>query len=373
MSLSRRLFMTDASAFGLLAALLPELAAAQSTGPEAAAEDVPHDSFSFWNGFFDSVNPHSPNFGKKAASRGLLNQLPDPGSATQYLHFQPDQKKLRYATDIDQDELLDHDGDVAVGIALAQFRPGNGERSLHATQLRVDTTQVRPFANLMSPLAWSAIASLVPDKSGKVSLDDLGFKSMQATQATSRILMTGGTGKLSVNISRAAPNSTFIKALNVMIKAGKVMAPIVSLPAVSVPALASFTEVLSYWENRTRFLMASNLTPAVATKNAINDPERGSRYVGLLPGEYLMVPQRHTDELAKELPNLQLAQGYLVHKDADPSLPLEKRAESAVPGVTYCSMRVSVQPVDSWIVNKKVDSTVTTKKTVVSKSSSSKK
>jgi hypothetical protein len=115
--------------------------------------------------------------------------------------------------------------------------------------------------------------------------------------------------------------------------------------------------------------MAGNLTTVVASKNAINDQERESHYIGLLPGDYLMLPQRHTDELAKELPNLDLIQGYLVRKDADPNVPLQTRAQNAVPGVTYCSMRISVQPVDSWIVQKNV--TNTTKKTTTTSTSSS--
>jgi len=60
-----------------------------------------------------------------------------------------------------------------------------------------------------------------------------------------------------------------------------------------------------------------------------------------------MVPQRHVDELAKSLPNLDLIQGYLVAKDADPNLPLPERAENSVPGVTYASMHVTVQPSDT--------------------------
>jgi cobalamin biosynthesis Mg chelatase CobN len=93
--------------------------------------------------------------------------------------------------------------------------------------------------------------------------------------------------------------------------------------------------------------MAGNLTSAVATKQAFEDPDREDRYIGLLSGDYLMLPQKHTDELAKELPNLDLIQGYLVRKDADPNLPLQTRAESAVPGITYASMRISVQPLDT--------------------------
>ena len=347
MTISRRCFVVDAPALGLLTALLPEFAAAKASAPQTSTEETPHDSYNFWNGFFDSVNPYSRNYGRKAASRGPKDQLPDPGAETQYLHYKADAKKLRYATDIDKDELLDHDGDVAVGIALSQYRPGSGETGQRASQLRVDTTQIRPFVNFLSPLAWTAIASLNPDKSGKISLDQLGFKSPQAAQGTNKILLTQGMGKLAVNVSKAPTTSVFVKALHVMIQAAKVVAPVVSLPAISVPALSAFTEALSYWEDRTKFLMAGNLITVVATKKAFGDPEREDRYLGLLSGDYLMLPQVHTEELAKELPNLDLVQGYLVRKDADPNLPLQTRAQSAVPGITYASMRVSVEPIQA--------------------------
>ena len=360
MPVSRRLFLADASALGMITALLPQLAAAQNasaqnstaTQKSAAAaatppEDLPHDSYSFWNGFYDSVNPYSGNYGSKAASRGPADQLPDPAAQTQYLHYDSDNKRLRYASDIKKEELLDHDGDVGVSIALAQFRPGAGETNLKASQLRVDTTQVHPFVNILTPLAWSAIASVSPNNAGKVSLDALGFRSPQAMEGTSKILLTEGTGKLAVNISRAAAQSMFLKALNIMIQGAKIAAPIVSLPAISVPALSTFTEMLSYWEDRTRFIMAGNLTHAVATQQALDDPDRDPAYIGLKSGDYLMVPQRHVDELAKSLPNLDLIQGYLVAKDADPNLPLPERAENSVPGVTYASMHVTVQPSDT--------------------------
>jgi hypothetical protein len=349
MSVSRRRFVTDVSALGLLTALLPELAAAQASATTAQTpeDDTPHDSYDFWNGFFDSVNPYSRNYGQPAGTRGPKDQLPDPDAETQYLHYKSDEKKLRYATDIGKDELLDHDGDVAVSISLSQFRPGNGDTNVKASQLRVDTTQIHPYMNIIAPLAWTAIASLEPDKAGKVSMDQLGFKTPQATQGTSKILFTQGTGKLAVNISRAAATSIFVKALNVIMQGTKIVAPLVTLPAISVPALSAFTEVLSYWEDRTRFVMAGNLTSAIATQQALDDPDREDHYIGLLSGDYLMLPQRHTDDLSKELPNLDLVQGYLVRKDADPNLPIASRAQSAVPGVTYASMRVSVVGLDA--------------------------
>ena len=352
MTISRRSFVMDASALGLLTALLPELAASQASTPQASAEEAPHDSYDFWNGFYDSVNPFSKNYGNKAATRGPKDQLPDPGAETQYLHYMSDQKKLRYATDINKEELLDHSGDVAVSVALSQFRPGTGDANAHPSQMRIDTTQIHPMMNILAPLAWTAIASVAPNSAGKVSLDQLGFKAIQATQGTSKILFTQGTGKLAVNISKAPSTSIFVKALNIMIAGAKIAAPMVTLPAISTPALSAFSEVMSYWEDRTRFVMAGNLTSAVATKQAFEDPDREDRYIGLLSGDYLMLPQKHVDELAKELPNLDLVQGYLVHKDADPNLPIQSRAEGALPGVTYATMRISVQAFDASSASK---------------------
>jgi hypothetical protein len=356
MTVSRRSFVLDASALGLLAALLPELAAAQASAPQVSAEEAPHDSYDFWNGFYDSVNPYSQNYGNKAATRGPKDQLPDPAAETQYLHYMSDQKKLRYATDITKDELLDHYGDVAVSVALSQFRPGAGDANAHPSQMRIDTTQIHPMMNILAPLAWTAIASVTPNNAGKVSLDQLGFKAIQATQGTSKILFTQGTGKLAVNISKAPSTSIFVKALNIMIAGAKIAAPMITLPAISTPALSAFSEVMSYWEDRTRFVMAGNLTSAVATQQAYSDPDREDRYIGLLSGDYLMIPQKHVDELAKELPNLDLVQGYLVRKDADQNLPIQSRAEGALPGVTYASMRISVQPVDASCASKPASS-----------------
>jgi hypothetical protein len=349
MPISRRDLMSEAPILGLLAAIAPELHAAQAEVPQVSSEDAPHDSFAFWDGFFDSVNPEVHGSGQKTVTRGPTDQLPDPGVQTQYLHYKSDEKKLRYASEIGKEELLDHEGDVAVGIQLSQYRPAvsTTQANDHTAQLRLDTTQVYPFRNLMSPLAWSSIASIVSQKGEYVSLDRLGLKTDQAAQGTSNILLTKGTGKIAVNISRAPQTSMFIKVLNVMMQGLKTAAPLVALPAISVPALSAFTQAMSYWEDRTRFIMAGNLTSAVGSQQALGDPKRGSPYVGLISGDYLMFAQQHADTLTKEMANLDLVQGYLVLKDADQNLPLQTRAMSAVPDVSYFSMRVSVKALDS--------------------------
>ena len=333
-----RLLLPSPRRFSTQTALLP------CQNPDVSSEEAPHDAYEFWSGFFDSVHG-SPNFqqGARAGTAGLA----DPAAETQYLHYKADAKQLRYATDITHDELLDHDGDVAVSIQLSKFRNGTGTDNTKNQQLRIDATQTHAYMNLLAPLAWTAIASLKPGIGGKMpSLDQLGFKSDQATSATSNILLTKGTGKLAVNVSQPPNDTQFVKILKVMITGAKLVAPMVVLPAISVPALSAFSEAFGYWEDRTRFVMNGNLTTAIATQQAMSEPARDDSYIGLLSGDYVMVAKKDTEQLAKELPNLDLTQGWLVRKDADASKPLEARKDDAVPGMTYTTMRLAVKPID---------------------------
>jgi hypothetical protein len=344
MSISRRTFSGNALALAFASALFnPE--AARALSGQAMSEEGPHDAYEFWNGFFDSVNVGSAGYhkGARAGTAGLA----DPAAETQYLHYKSDTQLLRYATDIGHDELLDHDGDVALSIQLSQFRPGSASDKSRGQQLRIDAAQTHAYMNLLAPLAWTAIASLKPAASGKIpNLDALGFKSDQAVSATSNILLTRGTGKLAVNVTQPPNDSQFLNVLKIMITGAKLIAPLVVLPAVSVPAMSAFSEAFGYWENRTRFVMNGNLTTAVATQQAFTEPSRDDSYIGMLNGDYVMVAKKDTQQLGDEMPNLDLTQGWLVRKDAKTTVPLETRKDDAVPGLTYATMRVAVKPVD---------------------------
>ena len=201
MTVSRRSFISNAAALSMLAGLLgPEQMRALEEAQEAAApeeQDLPHSSPGFWNGFYDTANPSSPNYTPGGATRGS-DSLVQPDLETQYLHYQSTDKRLRYATSIDKGELLDHDGDVSVSILMNQFRPSSADgKEKNASQLRVDTSQNHPFMNLLSPLAWTAMASLKPDKAGKIpSLDQLGFKSDQVMNFPAIFCSPGAVAKL---------------------------------------------------------------------------------------------------------------------------------------------------------------------------------
>jgi hypothetical protein len=64
----------------------------------------------------------------------------------------------------------------------------------------------------------------------------------------------------------------------------------------------------------------------------------------LLTGQYLIVPASSTAAISEQMNDMQLLNGYLVPKsiarNADPTTV----AQSALPNVTYATLKVSVQP-----------------------------
>src|ERR1700748_750629 len=105
MSMSRRSLSGNELALAFASGLFNVDPALGMRSGDVSSADAPHDAYEFWNGFFDSVNPASPDYHKGA--RGGSAGLPDSALETQYLHYRADSKQLRYAYDIKNDELLD--------------------------------------------------------------------------------------------------------------------------------------------------------------------------------------------------------------------------------------------------------------------------
>ena len=258
-------------------------------------------------------------------------------------------KGLAFTSDIPANSLLDHAGDVSVTLNLGQFRPAKSDqiafRQLQSSSLRVDCVQTRPMMNLFAPLAWASLASLFPDKQGKLpSLQTLGFQSTSSSAPENKVTLPGGMGKLAVNISMVRRESMVHKVLTEAQTIAGITAPFFAFPAISIPALKAITTIYSALEQHTAFLLNSPLTLAVATQQALQDETRTPAYLPLVSGDYVLVPQAHVDELGKNMDKLELTQGYLVDKGAPSSQAPETRAANAVPDVTYVTLRVVVAP-----------------------------
>jgi hypothetical protein len=355
MAINRRNFIADFTAaavlMGAIPATLPGRGLDSGSEPgEPQGQDGPHDSYEFWSKFFEPPKVTTRGDATRGGGgEGVGSSLAAPERKVQFIHYGP--QGLRYVNDIKPDELLDYGGDVMVNVGLGEFHPGAGDRAtlkkMKSSQVRVDFVQTKSFMNVVAPLAWTALAVLEHDKAGRLpSLTQLGFQSPNSMTGVQKVLLPGGTAKFAVNVSTVRPESTIHKILRVAAQEASALAPILNLPAISVPALKTFTQVYSLLEAHTNFLLNGLLVQAVATQQAHADPGLEVTHLPLVSGDYVLVPQAHTEELSKELPNLDLQQGYLVRKDASKSEPLETRAENAVQGVSYVSMRMIVTKVE---------------------------
>src|ERR1700688_2972936 len=253
MDLTRRTFLEEALTAGALSSLLPtsgtSRTVAEAPGPQAgppAPTDIPeHGATEFWNQFYVPVDPTVPK------SRGPRVKIPPSERQVTFLHS--GSSGLRYADDIAEDELLDYPGDVQVSMVLGQFRPGNADQEflkhMQASQLRVDCVQNKPYRELLAPLAWCAMASLKTNQAGKLpSLDSLGFSAPNAMSGVTKILLPGGNGKLAVNVYVTRGQSLVDKILKEALQLAPAVAQVMNFPAISVPALRTFSEIFGALE-----------------------------------------------------------------------------------------------------------------------------
>lgn len=349
MSLTRRNFMEQTLAAGVFSGVLSATDMAkvsvslQQAGAAQAAEPLPsglpqHDAFNFWNSYFDSVDTTHK-------TRGALPKVQVGDRQIEYLHYGP--KGLRYLEDIDESELLDHYGDVQITAELAGCRPGNGDQAhfQRGAQFRLDCAQTRPYMNLVAPLAWSLMASLKADKAGKLpTMQALGFNA-GSTSSNTKILLPSGAGKMGVNVYVTAGESFMEKFVKRALELGQVIAPVMSFPAISVPAIKAVSQIYSAWEERAAFIMGSPMKYVVASQQAAADPDRESEYMHILSGDYVLVPKAHVEDLKSNIQDLEVRQGYLLKKNADQNEPADVRKDRVLPGISYAIIKMSVNPV----------------------------
>jgi len=341
MAQSRRTFFEEILAMGGLAALLAERAAAepQQNPPDASLIQTSD----FWGSFYDSVDPKKSRGKKRGQGQPAV-----VGKDVRYLYF--DEAGLRYTDQLKSADLLDHPGDVAVSIMLGQFRPGHTDaqaiRQLTSSQLRVDCVQTKGFLNLLAPAAWVAMASLYTDQAGKLpSLQTLGFQQPHLLSGDNKVILPGGSGKFSVNVSSMAKESVLHRVLRNGVKVAGIVSPLVGFPAISVPAMQAFTAIYSVLEERASFIMSSPLMDAAATQAALQDPSFPPTFLPIKDGQYVMVPAEHTEKLEATLPQLEINQGWLVDRADKSNRPVDQKAHDSIPDVTYLTLQMKITPV----------------------------
>jgi hypothetical protein len=357
MTITRRDAIIKGSAAALwTAALTNSRAPAQQRSRSAAVPSGDGiDSVAFWNQFF-----HPPALSEGTVRGGSSQgkaQPATPGSQVEYVQLGPD--GLRYVQDIKPEELTNIGGDVMVSVSPAQFRfgsrsTGNASEYLHSAQLRFDIHQSQRFLNVLPLLAWTSLAAIFPDKSGKLpSIQQLDFTSSEGESAVDKVLLPGGMGTIAVNLSTAKKASTLYTVLQGIAKESRVLMPVLGLPAISVIALEAFTALYAQIEQHTTFLLSSGPTNIVVTQDAWNSADRPAQVAAFVSGDYLLYPKEQADIIRPHFGSLTIENGYVVDTDADKSLLITERADRAVAGLTYVTMRLSVSPANLSPASKK--------------------
>ena len=159
MRLSRRSFLAESAAMGILPALLSnsELAHAIST-----IEDQPSQSPTagemYWKSLYagGAVRGHS--------------KTPKEERDPRIVHYS-DKSGLRWVEDIKPTELPSFDEDAVVTMELSAFRPGKGDSSRLAkvkfAQLHLSCQRVSG-SEFLGPIVWAALATIFTDKASKL-------------------------------------------------------------------------------------------------------------------------------------------------------------------------------------------------------------
>ncbi|MGB9031268.1 MAG: hypothetical protein WCC27_14200, partial [Acidobacteriaceae bacterium] len=271
----------------------------------------------------------------------------DADRQVNFLHFD-ESKGLRYADQLSTDDLPDFPGDVAVSMTVGGIRLSTADRAkfeqMQSAQLRIDMMQGERMYGMLDPLAWMALAAIFPDEGGKLPpLQNLSFDPASAAQNMQKIVLPGGSGHLAVNVSMVHKESAFWTVIKTLVNDATAVAPVLGFPAISVTALAGFSKLYGVLANRSTFLFQARPQAAYATQEA---RQKANSTIGInLPaGDYVLVPQAHTDDLQPYLGKLKLVNGYLVPHDATDTTSVYKSAEDAKPDISYISMNMSVNP-----------------------------
>lgn len=369
MSASRRTFLQQSLMAGGLVGLLESgvfaqqlLAAAQTDGAGGLGAPIgQHDSKNFWDAFgavADASNAppagvHGRGLFKKPAADNAAGASAAPGRLVDYYHYYIDpktkQSSLRLATSITPEELMDHEGDITASVNVNGFHMAGEDRQtfdqLQSAQLRIDMVQNQSLMpNYLDTMAWMSLAGLFPDKTGKLPpLEDLSFNPSSSSQKMNQMVLPGGSGQMAVNLSMTHKESTFYSVIkNLSNEVGR-FSPLLGLPAISVTALKGFCTLYGALEQRTTFLLNSMPKPAYATQ-AAREAAQTQAGLNLVPGDYILVPNAYSAELAPYLDKLEMRQGYLVPKGAPATTSVYDLAASVKPDITYLSASIGLKP-----------------------------
>jgi hypothetical protein len=362
--MDRRNFMSTVMSAAAFSGVLGEIVSPRElmAAVEAAA-DVPADNqhAQFWGGFFDDVDPSKPHATMTRGPGGEATPEPVPEHVQdeklpRFFHY-ADQTGLRYAEKIDREELPKMDGAAVISLSVSGFHSSQEDEhkigDATSAQLALHATQTTPMAQYIAPLAWASLASIFA-RSASIAkmptIEQLNGATSDGSGATSgnnRILLPNAEGKMALNLTLPDKHALLHKIISMGLQGAQLAAPLVTLPAISVPAIKAFTSFYNILVQNAGFIINSPLKDVVASYDAVDSGNMHSDALRLITGEYVIVPAHSTEALSSQMEGLKILNGYLVPKDLAASADPTTAAKAALPDVTYATLKVSVAPAQS--------------------------
>jgi hypothetical protein len=314
MTISRRSFVTESALLGLLPAFLahPELVEARSTTAVIKSRIAkPTAGETYWSNLYASPEQRS---------RGEFSGTPKPDRDVRFLHFD-DKSGLRWAEDIKLQELPSFSEDAVVTLELGGFRAGTLDTSklsrVKFAQLHISCQRITAL-DFFGPLAWATIATIFADKAKKLpTVTDLSSLTEQmpsdpvsaksavspaapAKPAVNRVLLSKGAGQMSVNVTTTPPTSFLDKFLSATVEATKILAPLLSFPAISLPALQAFYAFYGKLEQAlpSNFLLNTAQKDVIVTQQGTDNNSVSVNALKLMTGTFFLIPKAHENDFA---------------------------------------------------------------------------
>ena len=364
--MDRRSFFASAMSAAAFSGILGEIVSPRElmAAVEAAADAPSTQHAEFWGGFFDDVDPTKPHATMTRGPGGEATPEPIPEHVQdeklpRFFHY-ADHTGLRFAENIDREELPKMDGAAVLSVSVSGFHSSREDEhkigDATSAQLALHATQTTPMAQYIAPLAWASLASIF-DRSASIAkmptIEQLNGATSDGSGGTSgnnRILLPRAEGKMALNLTLPDKHALLHKIISMGLQGAQLAAPLVTLPAISVPAIKAFTSFYNILVQNAGFIINSPLKDVVASYDAVDSGNMHSDALRMITGEYVIVPAHSTEALSSQMEGLKMLNGYLVPKDLAANADPTTAAKAALPDVTYATLKVSVAPAEGVTV-----------------------
>ena len=375
MSKTRREFFRDLLAIGAVQGFVASPAAARvmtALSDPSIAQDINPDfdskAYDFWSGFLSS--DAEPIVRPTRGRGGESNVQPV------FWHFN-DKDGFKNAAALDTSKLIGQ-GDVIVSVNTSAIKIAPQDQStfdrLQNAQIRVDVAQKSAILpSVIEPLAYTFISGMNSSKakpkstsstSGSSSKSRSSSKSSTSSKSSSvqsigvsddptwqkmqNIILPGGQGRWALNLEAQKKDSLFHKIIQNIIGGLGQFAPLIGLPGIAMTALQSFNALYGAIHASPVQIIKSNPQRVFATQDAIQKTGSPGSVSGLIlkSGTYVLIPANRAPA-SDELKNLHVIQGRVVPQEVKREAQgpdVDAAAADTLPGVTYVTFEIEVQP-----------------------------